>query len=387
MIQLCEKNECTGCGACFNICPKHAIQMKPSNEGFLYPVIDHEKCIECKLCRKACHIITPVKVNDRATNPLAVLAKSEEIREQSSSGGMFSILAMKILAEGGVVFGAGYGDNYQLFHQKIEKESDLSILRGSKYFQSDIKETYKDVKILLKNKRLVLYTGTPCQIAGLYAYLGNCNIEGLYTIDIVCHGVPSAKSFQAYLDFLVKKNMCSLNDIKDFSFRDLKGWGYSPMYHIPSKDVSVKESPSKNIFMILFLNSFLSRECCFHCKYTNTKRVGDITLADYWGIGTEKPFNYDTAKGCSLVLLNSPKGHDLFESVSERLYYDVREWKEALAFNHQLIMPSKRPKNRGQVYNYLANHTFVETYNHFINTPYLRARRVIGNILRMLHFR
>ena len=137
MIQLCEQNECTGCGACYNICPKHAIDMKTDAEGFKFPEIDASLCIECKLCQKACHILSPVSKHRQVDKPLAVLAKEDSLREKSSSGGVFSILAQEILSRGGAVFGAGYGDRYQLFHQKAENEDELAKLRGSKYFQSD----------------------------------------------------------------------------------------------------------------------------------------------------------------------------------------------------------------------------------------------------------
>lgn len=386
MIQLCEQNECTGCGACMNICPKHAITMKADAEGFLFPEIDASLCIECKLCQKACHVLHPLKKNEKAEKPFAVVAKEVSICEKSSSGGMFSILAQKILSHGGVVFGAGYHDGYQLSHIKAENEQDLASLRGSKYFQSDIKVTYKEVRALLKQNREVLFTGTPCQIAGLYAYLGKSNTEGLYTADLVCHGVPSPKSFNIYIQRLAEKENCKVENIKNFSFRDLKGWDIVPSFQI-SEGKQITFPLSKNLYMQLFLNSYLHRECCYQCKYTTPERIGDITLADFWGIGAEKPFNYDTRKGCSLVLINSEKGKELFHSVVDSLNYDVREWSEALAQNHQLRMSSVRPKKRGEVYSYWETHTNEEVYQHFFNTPMLRFKRLVGGVLSTLHLR
>lgn len=386
MIKLCEKYDCTGCGACMNVCPKHAIKMTVDQEGFLYPQVDASLCVECQLCQKACHILFPVDIHPQVDNPIAVVAKSDAIREKSSSGGMFSILAHEIISRGGIVYGAGFGEEYSLFHQKAENEDELVKLRGSKYYQSDIKETYKEVKLNLKQERDVLFTGTPCQIAGLYAYLGKCNLDHLYTADIVCHGVPSSKSFHLFLEKLAITEGCAKLDIQNYTFRDLNGWNITPSYKTPNKVVT-NQPLSKNLFMQLFLNSLLHRECCYHCRYTKPSRVSDITLADFWGIGTVKAFHHDTTKGCSLVLVNSEKGKMLFESIAENIYFEHREWKEALAQNHQLYMSSIRPKRRSGMYTFLENHTPEEVYQYCFNTPILKCKRLVSKVLKCFHLR
>lgn len=387
MIELCSKKECTGCGACHDICPKHAITMRQDKEGFFFPEIDPSLCVECTLCQKACHVLFPVKKHKRVEYPLAAVAKSDLLRQKSSSGGMFSLLALEIIAKGGVVFGAVFGDDYEVYHTKATNEQELAALRGSKYIQSRTENTYQEVKMYLKKGINVLYTGTPCQIAGLYGFLGKIDTTLLYTVDLVCHGVPSIKAFHLYLKKLAIKENCNVHAIKNFSFRDLKGWDITPSYRMEGKEDVNKQPVLENLYMRMFLSSFLHRECCYHCRYTTEERVADITIADFWGVEKEKAFAYDITKGCSLVLLNSEKGDSLFQAVSQNLYYEERTWSEALAQNHQLYTSSIRPKGRNNVYAYMENHTYDKIYNHYFNTPYLRFRHLVGSILRYLHLR
>lgn len=387
MIELCSKNDCTGCGACYNVCPKQAISMKSDAEGFLYPEIDHQLCIECKLCQKSCPILTPIEKHSQADKPLAVVAKSKALRQKSSSGGMFSLLSSWILQQGGVVFGAVWTKDNKVVHQKAADEVELSALRGSKYLQSDTALTYKEVKTCLKEGKYVLYTGTPCQIAGLYGYLGKTDKTRLYTADLVCHGVPSARSFQLYLEKLAQKKSVRVTDFNNFSFRNLEGWDITPSYQI-GQSILVKNEPvANNLYMMLFLSSRLHRKSCYNCHYTTPERVGDITIADFWGIGDERPFAYDAKQGCSLVLINSEKGQQLFNNITSDLDYDRREWSEALTQNHQLRMSSPRPKDRDSVYEYMLAHDYDKIYNHFFNSPYIRLRRLTGKVLRKLHLR
>lgn len=387
MIELCTKKDCTGCGACYNVCPKQAISMKYDVEGFLYPEIDYQLCIECKLCQKSCPILSPIEKHTRVDNPLAVMAKSKALRQKSSSGGMFSILSSWILQQGGVVFGAAWTDGHKVIHRKASDEVELSVLRGSKYLQSDTLFTYKEVKACLKEGKYVLYTGTPCQIAGLYGYLGKTDKTRLYTADLVCHGVPSFRSFQLYLKKLAQKKSVTVADFNNFSFRDIEGWDITPSYKIGQRTFVKNEPIADNLYMMLFLSSRLHRRCCYNCHYTTLERIGDITLADFWGIGDERPFAYDTKQGCSLVLVNSEKGQRLFDDIVCDLNYEKREWSEALVQNHQLHMSSLRPNDRDGVYEYMAEHDYDTIYNHYFNSPYIRLRRFAGKILRKLHLR
>ena len=386
MIHLCEKEICTGCGACHNICPRHAIVMQSDEEGFVYPQINNEFCVSCGLCQSVCPELNPIQKHDFVTHPLAVVAKSEEVAKKSSSGGMFTVLASWVLEHNGFVFGASFDDNLRVTHIKISSISDLDKLRGSKYVQSNILYTYKEVRECLKNKSYVLFSGTPCQIAGLYGFLGKLDITLLFTVDIVCHGVPSIKAFHLYLEKLSLKEHFDLSEIRSFLFRDLHRWNVTPSMQIEGYGKRIL-SVDKNIYMLLFLSSRLHRYSCYHCQYACQRRISDITIADFWGIGEKVPFKYDVSHGCSLVLVNSVKGESLFKYISGKINFEERQWEEALNDNSQLHSCSVCPKDRKDVYKYMESHTYEKIFNHYFNTPIVRLRRFVGKIIDFLHLR
>ncbi len=387
MIELCHKTDCTGCGACYNICPKGSISMEFDNEGFLCPKIEQESCIECGRCQKACPVLHPLSKHNRVEKPLAVVSLSDEVRQKSSSGGMFSLLASWILEHKGVVFGAAMDDNYNVYHCAAETETDLAILRGSKYAQSNTLLTFRDVKRHLNDGRYVLYTGTPCQIAGLYRFLGKTDMSRLYTADLVCHGVPSVKSFRLYISKLSEKLHVNKHEIADFRFRELEKWGVTPSFRFKGSKERHLLTPQENLYMRLFLTSRLHRKNCYHCIYATPERVGDITMADFWGIGEDKPFDYDVSSGCSLILLNSEKGEKLFSELSIKLYAEAREWSEALRYNTQLHSTSVCPKDRNEVFYYLQHYDYDKIYNYFFNTPYMRLKRRWEGVVKFLQIR
>ena len=216
MIKIENKTECMGCHACFNKCPKQAIEMVEDEKGFKYPKVNKEKCIECGLCEKVCPIINNRKILNEP-KAYAIINKKDEIREKSSSGGIFTLLAEYVIKNGGVVFGAAFDENWNVKHYYVEDIQDINIFRGSKYMQSIIGNTYKQAEEFLKDDRIVLFTGTPCQIEGLKAYLGK-EYDKLYTQDIICHGVPSPKVHNIYLEYLKKK--FKANKIENISHRD-----------------------------------------------------------------------------------------------------------------------------------------------------------------------
>lgn len=305
-ISNIKTEDCCGCGACYNKCPTGAISMQENNEGFLYPVIDEIKCTNCGLCQKACPSINVKYKNNPKPDCYAAMA-DDEIRMKSSSGGMFTLLANYILDKGGYVCGAAFDDDWNVHHIIIDNKEDLSKLRGSKYVQSDTENCYKEIKKLLDADKYVLFSGCPCQVAGLYTFLGK-DYEKLLSVDILCHGAPSQGVWKKYLaeNFQDKK-------ILNINFRDKSeiGWSCSDC----TITLSNNEKIVSNNYTKLFHDSIIIRQSCEECQYSKLPRIADITLGDFWGISN---YNKDLndGKGTSFVLLNSSKGKNIFKSIN-----------------------------------------------------------------------
>lgn len=342
MIELVSRDLCTGCEACYNVCGHNAITMEFDKEGFKFPVIDPISCTKCTLCQKKCPELNAPKL-EREENPKAYAVWSLEDRDKSSSGGAFSVFARYILSKGGVVFGAAFDRNLNLNHIEVTAVEDLASLRGSKYVQSNIGDTLRLVKQHLKGARHVLFTGTSCQIAGLYSVVGNKYDDLLITLDIVCHGVPSQGIFQNYLSKL--RTYEGYEEFDDFSFRKLDGWALVASIKQSTKSKLI--SSDKNIYMEGFKKALFFRNCCYSCQYTKTPRVGTFTLADFWGIGRHSiPFKNSTKEGVSLVLANTNIAENLLAAMKDEIFCEERLLSEALIENAQLRAPSKRPKER-----------------------------------------
>lgn len=310
MIKIEDKSKCCGCSACVSVCPKHCIAMEEDNEGFLYPQINTSSCIGCGLCKKVC----PVLHRGENKQPLEIYAaknRNESMRLASSSGGIFTLLAEKVLDEGGVVFGARFNENWEVIHDYTEMRSGLAAFRGSKYVQSKIGDSYIQVKSFLDADRKVLFTGTPCQIAGLKRYLRK-EYDNLLAVDIICHGVPSPMVWRKYLDEVTQFKR---SKIKEIRFRDkLTGWKnyrflIKSIMDDKSENVSelISERGYSNKYISVFLADLSLRPSCYACPAKGGKSCSDITLGDYWGI--EKfDSKFDDDKGCSVLLINSVKG-------------------------------------------------------------------------------
>lgn len=340
MIVLCEHNECTGCGACFNACPTGCIEMRRDVEGFLFPNIDAQRCTQCQLCVQSCPILSNPDIG--RSEPQDVYAcwnLDENIRMESSSGGMFSVFADYVLENKGVIYGAILDDSQQLNHAAIFSKEELRKVRKSKYFQSDIRETFCEAKRFLDSGRNVFFTGTPCQVAGLYGYLGKNCYENLLTADIVCHGVPSALVFEKYLQHLETKNR---SQIESLSFRDKKNGWTEPEIFVSFKNGRQyrKSFVNEDPYSRAFLANICLRESCHCCQYATIKRYGDITLADFWGIGLHEPFTHETDKGVSLVMLNSEIACQIFYKNKDRFFSEKRTLSEAVNGNANLRGPT-----------------------------------------------
>lgn len=317
MIKITDKTNCCGCNACVQCCPKQCITMVPDEEGFDYPTVNKNDCIDCGLCEKVC----PVLNSGESKRPLKVYAAkntNEKIRLKSSSGGVFTTLAEDIIRKGGVVFGVSFDKEWNAVHTYTEDIEGLSAFRGSKYVQSKIGSSYKEVKSFLKNGREVLFTGTSCQIAGLKNFLRK-DYPNLLTIEILCHGVPSPKVWQRYLS--EKKTQFQCNDICQISFRDKRnGWSQFHMV-INFTNGNLYTAPfSTDTYFKGFLSNLYLRPSCYSCKCKNGRANSDIVIADYWNINEALP-EYNDNKGISLVLVNSQKGLSILNSLSTLIDY------------------------------------------------------------------
>lgn len=348
--RLADINKCTGCAACYNKCKHEAITMVEDKEGFLYPVVDHEICIGCGACEKSCPVLNEYVAE---TNERKVYAMWSLIdRTVSSSGGAFSAFARFVISNGGVVFGAVFDDQMRLHHVETDTLDGLQSMRGSKYVQSDVGLTMQRVRQYLSQDRWVLFCGTPCQVDGLKRFLGNKVIDKLLTLDLACHGVPSTKIFRAYLHKL--KNRLGKAEIMNYEFRRCDGWGFSP-------SVTSTESNCVKLFGIdaLYMEAFnacaLFRKSCYSCAYSSMNRVGDCTIADFWGIGRYgTPFKHDVMKGVSLVIMNTKKGNDILHKLSD-VFIEERELEEALIENHNLKYNSPLHPNRDEIISCFLN--------------------------------
>lgn len=342
MVELVSLDVCTGCTSCINSCSHHAIKMQVDKEGFMYPVIDKDICVECGLCVKRCPVLVPIQ-RDNKKNPIAFAAWSFNDRTISSSGGAFSAFARKTLKEHGIVWGSRWNDNLECKAQKAENVDELAALRGSKYVQSDLGKTFSEIKETLKNGRHVLFCGTPCQVAGLYAYLHK-DYPNLLTLDLACHGVPSNSVFQAYLSRLKRKYN---EDIDNFEFRRRNGWGFAPSVTIRGKLRPIYGLD--NLYMQAFDKSALFRRSCYTCPYAKLPRVGDCSIADFWGIGRHgKPFKQNVLKGVSLILVNNGKGERAVAQLQD-VFLEQRSLEEALIENHNITHPSKAHPQRNEI--------------------------------------
>lgn len=336
-----NKKDCMGCHACMNICPKNCITMESDKEGFLYPKVDYDICIKCDKCIDVCPVINKTLVDN---NPLAYacINKDEEIRLDSSSGGIFTLIAENTISESGVVFGACFNDKFELEHHFVETKEALSKLRGSKYLQSKIGNSYKQTKEFLDSGRKVLFTGTPCQIVGLQSYLGK-SYNNLLTIDIICHGVPSPGVWSKYVEFR-ETEAGSLAQRIAFR-RKNEGWKRFSVSFLFKNNTEYRQNLQKDLYMRAFLKDVCLRPSCYECEFKGLNRQSDITLADFWGIQNVLP-KMDDDKGTSLVFINSNNGREIFNSISKKTDFKEVDINEAVKYNPSAIRSVKKNSNR-----------------------------------------
>lgn len=357
---IVEKTRCSGCFACASVCPEACITMTKDNEGFFYPVIDETRCINCNLCRKTCPVIKKTNTNNQPV-AYAVQNKNENIRMNSSSGGVFTLLAEQVINKGGVVFGAAFDENFNVAHIAVDNKEELYRLRGSKYVQSSMCNSYTEAKKYLKENRLVYFSGTPCQIGGLLSYIGR-EYDNLITQDIICHGVPSPMIWQKYLEYQTNKNSSAPESI---SFRKKKEGVSQYFLSIDFENGKKYEGTAQNdAMMIAFLRNLCLRNSCYNCSFKTKNRPSDFTIADYWGVQNVHP-ELNDKKGTSLVLVNSAKGEALFESIVADTVCVKSDVDVALSYNSSALKSAPRPETRELFMNSISSDNFEKTVNEF----------------------
>lgn len=373
--------DCYGCGACEQICGQDALGLKPDVEGFLYPEIDADKCINCDLCERVCPI--DVLPTGHVKNTIACQYQDDSLMD-SASGGIFKALADYTLANDGYVAGCVFDESFNAVHILSNSSEDITRMQGSKYVQSKIGNTYKEVRQKLREGQSVLFSGTPCQVAGLKGFLMT-EYDNLLTLDLICHGVPSPKFLQEYLDVTFR----SKGEIVDFKFRNKRknGWCSQGSVAIKSKG-KIREkrtTPYTDSYYYYYLANEISRKCCYSCKYSSISRVGDITIGDYWNLQNILP-DFDCENGASVALVNTEKGEKIIEIISGRLIKKETMLQEAVASNGNLSAPCPMPEKRNVIYEEINNFGYKAVEKNECHYQYLKPamRRIIPASLKKI---
>lgn len=390
MINITEKQNCCGCAACVQICPKQCIAMSADYEGFLYPHVDTSTCVDCGLCEKVCPVIN----QNEPSEPLSVYAAkniNEKIRLKSSSGGIFTLLAEKIIHEGGVVFGAKFNKNWDVVHDYTETIDGLEAFRGSKYVQSIIGDNFIKAKQFLAGGRKVLFSGTPCQIAGLKKYLRK-EYPNLLTVDIICHGVPGSlvwKKFKKEVVELAKSDNNPLNSIKLFgiNFRDKqRGWrdylcNYSVVNIANNKVVNITNKHIQDPYMRLFVCNYSLRPCCYNCPSKAGKSGSDITLGDCWGI---KRINksFDDNKGANVCIIHN--NNELLDVILQNSQCIKRSSNYLNNYNRSYNISSSVPHNRQAFYDAIMHTENITSLAQLFAPPKGFIKDIMDRVIRVI---
>lgn len=376
-VKLAELNQCTGCQACASACPRGCIHMDCDEEGFLRPVAQSSNCVDCGLCEASCPIMCPPVLPENDPTAYAAYSRDERLRAESSSGGIFSEIALEVLKQHGAVFGAAYDDRFKVIHICTEQLEELAKLRGAKYTQSDLGDTFLNIKKRLDSKQFVLFSGTPCQVAGLKAFLRK-EYDNLICVDFVCHGVPSPMAWQKYLEY-----QAQLDDVKapitavNMRAKD-SGWSryaYSHQFQYADGAVhSVRNSDS--LFMKLFVGDYLSRESCADCRFKGYRHVSDITLGDFWGIWDIAP-DMDDNRGTSVVLCHSERGIQLLRQMKNRIMLKAVSLEEASRQNPSMLNSSAPNPKRKEAFEIIKADDF-STFGNWFQPEHLTLRQRIG---------
>lgn len=335
MIDVNQK-KCTGCGACYNICPVRCIEMKENDEGFLYPVIKEKNCINCNACEKVC----PLEKKQVCETEFYSVVNKFDIPQSSSSTGLAYKMAKAVIENGGIVFGAVFNDDFEVVHKSVNSIEAVESLSGSKYIQSNIKKTFNEVKTALEQEKITLFVGTPCQVAGLLSFLGK-KYENLYTVDFICHGVPSPKVWKYYLKNIREKYR--FGKIKSINFRDRKhGWANYGL-SINGDENEYFALRTDDLYETAFSRNITLRKSCYVCEFKDKNRYSDIMLGDFWG-GVKHSRVFDS-NGTSIVSVNTKQGKKLFKMVSDGLDYEKVNVAEYFKYHNRAMVTSVKHIN------------------------------------------
>lgn len=378
MVSDIIKEQCCGCGACANICPKQCITMEEDAEGFRYPKIDSGKCVECGLCNKVCIAQKEQEFRDAVPKAFAAYNLNENIRLNSSSGGIFTLFAEHILQQGGLVAGVKFDNEFNAVFSIAENKEELQEFRGSKYIQSDTRDIFKRVENELQSGRKVLFVGTPCQVNALYYFLKK-EYDNLYLIDFICHGVPSPHIWREYINSKESQKKAKLRTV---SFRDKKsGW---KNYHVNMQfvDGSVYDQVyQKETYMRGFLSDLYLRPSCYQCQVKGVeKRKSDITIADFWGAQNILP-QEDDDKGMSLAILYTTKGSKMLESISGQAWIQEVVFEEVVRYNPSYFKAAKFNRRRQHFFatrdNKIENRILKEIEGNFVRRGVRRIKKFL----------
>lgn len=340
LVLIKDKVECCGCEACAQACPQNCIKMTEDLEGFCYPIVDESRCVWCGLCETVC----PIQIGDRLieveanVEAYAAYAKELDVREKSSSGGIFTLIARTVIKEGGIVIGAAFDSKFAVHHIGVENLEELQLLRGSKYLQSRIDKAYAQAKRSLDDGRYVLFSGTACQISGLKGYLRR-NYKNLLTVDVLCHGVPSPKLWQMYIR---EQEKCYGGELQQPIFRHkIYGWKTYAISLLFSNNTVYMKKYEEDIYMKMFLSNICLRPSCHDCRFKSLKHPSDITLGDCWGIENVMP-EMDDDKGTSVVLIHTQRGENMWNLIKKNCVFksaDVETLLPAAVDSRNSVIP------------------------------------------------